>query len=745
MKTHAEASETGPARPHIVREIGAWAERHPPLARGLLLAGVFLAGLTLIPAPQGTRPVHYRPGAVLNRPIIAEFDFPVLKDPEQLRRDREAAMAVVPPVLVRNDSVATAALQALDQLGRSLEDLQGRAPRAPESIAGVALSQPSYAYLLTRGTTRASLEARERLRGYFDRGVLSPALQQRLAGVELASLRAGGADWVGPVGRFVGPDRLRRERNDARAAGERTVAELVEKFAWANVAWDSTETEQRRYMAAEAVDPNLGMILKGEEILGAHKRILPEDLRELESYEAARQALSGVVRWRDRVFGFLGRAILLGLAIAALTIFLASYRREWVESLNDALLLSVTLGLALLLSGVTLNLLHLSIYLLPVAAFAVILALLYDERVGLAASAFLTLTIALVTDGPLDFPVILGLGAVAAIWSVRQLRDRRQIYRLMLYMPLVHLASLSAFGMVRATSADVLLGDGLYLIANPFLAAAIVLFAVPVGESLFGKCTNLTLLELLDLNRPLLRRLMLEAPGTYHHCLMVGTLAEVGAVRIGANPLLARVIGYYHDIGKLNKPEYFIENQPAGRRNPHDRLTPDLSRLILESHVRDGVTLGRASGLPRAVLEGVGEHHASGVMSYFYQRALQKAPETPETQFRYAGRRPRSRETAVVMLADQIEATSRTLEDPTPSRLRGVVAQIISRRAAAGELDESDLTLRDLTALREAFVPILTALFHGRHALRPGYPAPETTHGRPAAGAHPESTARAED
>jgi len=743
MKTHGEASESGPARPRLWREIGAGVERHPQLTRGLLLAGVFLAGLTLIPAPQGTRPVSYRLGAVLNRPIIAEFDFPVRKDAEQLRRDRAAAIAAVPLVLVRDDSVTVTALHALDQLGRSLEALQGRAPRMPQPIGGIALSQPSYVYLLTRGTRDAIREARERLRGYFDRGILAEELQRRLAGVELASLRAGGADWVGPVERFVDPDRLRRERAEASDVGERTVAELVEKFARANVTWDSTETEQRRHLAADAVDPNVGLILKGEEILGAHKRILPEDLRELESYEAARQTLSGVVRWRDRVLGFLGRAILLALAIAALTIFVASYRREWVESLNDALLIALTLGLALLLSGVMLNLLHLPIYLVPIAAFSVILALLYDERVGLASSAFLTLTIALVTDGPLDFPVILGLGAVAAIWSVRQLRDRRQVYRLLLYMPLVHLATLGAFGLVRATPADVLLSDGLYLIANPFLAAAIVLFAVPVSESLFGKCTNLTLLELLDLNRPLLRRLMLEAPGTYHHSLMVGTLAEVGAARIGANPLLARVIGYYHDIGKLNKPEYFIENQSAGR-NPHDRLTPDLSRLILESHVRDGISLGRASGLPRAVLEGIGEHHASGLMSYFYQRALHKDPDTPETQFRYAGRRPRSRETAVVLLADQIEAASRTLEDPTPSRLQGVVGQIMSRRLAEGELDESDLTLRDLTALREAFVPILTALFHGRHALRPGYPAPETTHGRPAAGAHPEPTARAE-
>jgi putative nucleotidyltransferase with HDIG domain len=297
--------------------------------------------------------------------------------------------------------------------------------------------------------------------------------------------------------------------------------------------------------------------------------------------------------------------------------------------------------------------------------------------------------------------------------------------------------------LLRAIPLDALLGDALYLVANPFLAAGIALFAVPLSEALFDKCTNLRLLELLDLNRPLLRRLMLEAPGTYHHSLMVGTLAEAGAADIGANALLARVAGYYHDIGKLTKPDYFIENLRPGRKNPHDKLAPAMSRLILEAHVRDGLTLAKESRLPKVVRDGIAQHHATGLMTYFYHRAVKKDPQTPETEYRYPGPRPQSREAAVLLLADQIDAASRSLEDPTPSRLRGVVKQLIEKRTLEGELDDSDLTLQDLAALREAFIPILTVLFHGRTSSRIAYPRTEPV--RAKTGAHSEPAAKAQD
>ncbi|MFH1143131.1 MAG: HDIG domain-containing metalloprotein, partial [Candidatus Eisenbacteria bacterium] len=528
------------------------------------------------------------------------------------------------------------------------------------------------------------------------------------------------------------------------------IAELVEKFAWSNVYWDEETTEQRRRLARDAVDRNVGTVLRGEEIVGAHQRVWQEDLDRLESYEAEREQRSAGLLVRERVFSFAGRAMVLALAIAAMLQFLNSYRRQLLDDLNDVLLLAATFSIAFLIAGVTLNGIGLSGYLIPVSAFAVLIALLYDEPLALISAGFITVVIGIVGGQGIEFMITLGLGAMVAIVSVHHLRDRRQLYRLLLYVPLVHLTALAALGLIRSVPIDLLLADALYLVSNPFIAAGIALFAVPLSESLFEKCTNLRLLELLDLNRPLLRRMMLEAPGTYHHSLMVGTLAEAGAAQIGANPLLARVAGYYHDIGKLNKPDYFYENLRPGQKNPHDKLAPAMSRLILEAHVREGLVLAGESKLPRVVRDAIAEHHANGLMSFFFHKARLKNPEISEIDFRYPGPRPRSREAAVLLLADQIDAASRALENPTPSRLRGMVTQLIDRRALEGELEESQLTLRDLAQLREAFIPILTVLVRGRTSARIAYPsreqireqAKEAPRGR--AGSHSEPAAKAD-
>jgi putative nucleotidyltransferase with HDIG domain len=547
---------------------------------------------------------------------------------------------------------------------------------------------------------------------------------------------------VGPTHRFYGPARIDQELAQVRQEGAegQALAELITTYAWPNVIHDAAATQERRLLARDAVSRSIGRVLKGEKIIGAHERITADALRKLESYEYARQhrTVGRLMGGQLRAFG--GRAMLLLMMLAGFVIYLMAYRRDLVVAQGDLLLLALTFAIFLLLGGLVLNGLQFSGYLIPVAGFAVMIALLYDERLALVATGFLSGIIGLVTSQGLAFVVVIGCGSVAAILSVHQLRDRRQLYRLLLYVPLVHIFALGALGMVTAMAFEEILADGLYLVFNPFIAAGLALFAVPLSESVFGRCTNLTLLELLDLNRPALRRLMLEAPGTYHHSLMVGTLAEAGASAIGANPLMARVQGYYHDIGKIRKPEYFIENQMAGRKNPHDKLAPAMSRLILESHVRDGMALAREFKLPRVVRDGIAQHHGTSLMTYFYHRARQKDPHTPATEYCYPGPRPRSRELAVVLLADQVDAASRSLEEPTSSRLRGLIKQLCEKRALEGELDESRLTLKDLADVREAFLPILTALFHGRVS----YPSVEHVRGKVSAGTPSESPAKAE-
>jgi hypothetical protein len=745
---HAEPGESRPAaraafsRPGLREAARGWPRRHSRAYPALLLAAVFLAGLAIFPRQADHTRSEYRLGMVMSKPVIAAFDFTVLKDRQELLREQAAAMAAVPPALVMQDTVAVAALAALERFDRSIQMLR-RDPQAGRVVGegSVELSQDAYALLLSRGSAEACAAARDELQTLFARGVLSPQLETRLAGSSRVALSVRGADWVGPIDRLVTARELRLACETLRSGIDRTVAELVERFAWPNVAWDETATAERRQLARGGIEESVEKIVKSEAIVAAHKRISPEDLRRLESYEYWREQRASQLVLQERLLATAGRALLLAIGIAVFVFFLVSSRRALVTDRRDALLLAVVHVVALGLAALALNVLHVSPYLIPVAAFGVLLTLLFDESLAFVSSAFLTVAIGLFGEAGTDFAVIVGLGSLAAIRSVRDLEDRRQLYRLLLFVPLVHLVALGALGLLRAVPVETLLADGLYLVANPFIAAGIALFAVPLSETLFERCTNLTLLELLDLNRPLLRRLMLEAPGTYHHSLMVGTLAEAGAAHIGANALLARVIGYYHDIGKLAKPDYFIENQVAGRRNPHDRLAPTMSRLVLEAHVRDGVALARAHRLPRVVREGIEQHHATGLMTYFFHKARQRDSQVPDTEYRYPGPCPRSRETAILLLADQIDAASRSLEDPTPSRLRGVIKQVIDKRAHEGELDASQLTLRDLAALREAFVPILTALFRGRSSGRISYPRLEHARVQPGAGANPESTA----
>jgi len=255
------------------------------------------------------------------------------------------------------------------------------------------------------------------------------------------------------------------------------------------------------------------------------------------------------------------------------------------------------------------------------------------------------------------------------------------------------------------------------------LTSVLVLGIAPIVESFFGYTTDIKLLELANMDNPILKDVILQAPGTYHHSIIVGSLAEAGAKSIAANPLLARVSAYYHDIGKLKKPLYFIENA-GGADNKHDHLTPSMSSLILISHVKDGVELARENHLGQRIAHIIQQHHGTSLISYFYQKAKEK--ENPEMgllneeDFRYPGPKPQTKEAGIVMLADAVEAASRTLSEPTPSRIRGLVQRITNSIFLDGQLEECELTLKDLQKIEEGFSRILTAIFHQRI----DYPAP---------------------
>lgn len=258
----------------------------------------------------------------------------------------------------------------------------------------------------------------------------------------------------------------------------------------------------------------------------------------------------------------------------------------------------------------------------------------------------------------------------------------------------------------------------LYFLANGLLTSIIVLGALPIFEYLFKAITNISLLELADFHHPLLALLIQRAPGTYHHSLIVGNLSEAAANAIGANGLLSRVGSYYHDIGKLEKPEYFSENQSKAL-NRHDTLSPEMSKLVIMKHVKVGVELAKKHKLNPALIDFIEQHHGKGLVYYFYLKALQNPKEDQEVEeegYRYPGPKPNSKETAIVLLADSVEAAVRALKEFTPASIEDLVHKVINNKFIDGQLDECDLTLKDLEKISAVFVKLLCGIYHSRES-----------------------------
>ena len=345
-----------------------------------------------------------------------------------------------------------------------------------------------------------------------------------------------------------------------------------------------------------------------------------------------------------------------------------------------------------------------------------LLAVLFDGGVGF----YGTIVLSFMTGGYLGLEYGIGIfafaGGAAAVLSVRRIRARSQFFRSIVYIFAAYAVVLYSIGIMRLMSlSEISLILVKYSLFNAVFSPLITLGFLAFFETVFNAATDMTLLELSDLNRPLLRELAIRAPGTYHHSIVLGNLSERAAEAIGANSLLARVGCYYHDIGKIVKPEYFIENQPDAKER-HEALAPSMSALIISSHVRDGLDIAKKHKLPKSIHDFIAQHHGTSKISFFYEKAVEKsgAKYINESDFRYPGPKPQTKEAGIVMLADGVEAATRALKDPSPSRIKERVRSIVELKFQEEQLDECELTLKDLNAIMASFTQIMTGIFHVR-------------------------------
>jgi hypothetical protein len=352
---------------------------------------------------------------------------------------------------------------------------------------------------------------------------------------------------------------------------------------------------------------------------------------------------------------------------------------------------------------------------LPVAMGAMLISLLLDFHIALAFSFVVSILLGVIFQGDPFLPIYFFLSSITAALRVIRCKKRTALLKAGAFTALVNMLVIVCIDLFRGE----LMTRGPADLFAGFLGAVMVTMIVsvtlPFFESLFDIATDIKLLELMDPTQFLLRELVFKSPGTYHHSILIGNLAEAAAEAIGENPILARVGAYYHDIGKIQKPEYFIENQRPSE-NKHDKLAPSMSSLIIASHVKEGVELARAHRLPSSIIDIIQQHHGTSLITYFYQRAkdLQPVAVIAEEDFRYHGPRPRTKVAAIVMLSDAVEAASRSIEDPTPQRIQMLTSSIITRIFLDDQLIMCDLTLKDLREISKSFNLVLTGIYHHR-------------------------------
>ncbi len=497
--------------------------------------------------------------------------------------------------------------------------------------------------------------------------------------------------------------------------------QIGNRFLKPNLFYDQAETRSRIEEAVALVPLAKDQVLAGERIINSHERITKEHIDKLNSYalaKAERKREEGILY---RMFLGFGKLITVTLIFSIFIAFVWVEKRMILDTPRYLLLIGIVVLLTILMTFI-INEFNLSPYLIPVGTGAMIVAIFFDAYAGLLYILSIGLLLGTMRGNEYSITFITIFIGSFAILSVRKVRTRNWILRSILTVILAYMAAITVLELLNYLSIKELLTNlGLGMITGlitPIFAYALIM----IFEKTFGMTTDMTLLELSDLNHPLLRQLAMEAPGTYHHSITVGSLAEAAAEAIGGNSLLARVGAYYHDIGKVEKPEYFVENQVRGR-NPQEKLTPTMSSLVLLNHVRRGLEMAKQYRLPAVIEAFIAEHHGTSLMNYFYQKALEQSEgeSVAQNAFRYPGPRPRTRETGIVMLADAVEAATRSLRDPSPSRIKTVVEQIIDERFKSGELDDTPFTLRDLSRISEAFQKIIYGIFHRRIE----YPQPE--------------------
>jgi cyclic-di-AMP phosphodiesterase PgpH len=730
--------------------------KNNPIVKALIII-TFLALLIIFFPGSGFRDFTYKLGEPWrDDDLTAPFTFSLLKDREELREEITEIRTSTPPIFYQNHAVPDNTIATLDSLYGQITAVlnqyvlwqRSKEIAAPRSAADSLL----YTQLRYSSELRLSEAAWRTLQNQYIRAL----------GNDLSLPQS-------PVTRFIGNDmrlivsRTMRDLHqdgvidneratlntreiilrDTRDRTQRSVAiaslrdmndsrefalnrfqrafdaevsgiafMLFDASFQANLILNEDESELAVREAIESVSPTKGAITAGQMIIRKGDLITQERLIMLQSLEAARASrATDLDIWQH----YLGNTIILLAIFLFYLMYLYLYRNPIFDHNGMLLLVLIALGLVIGFAVFVMRVEVLSIYLIPIAIAPIILTIIFDSRVGLMTTTTLALTIAFMSGNDFEYVVAATTASSIAVYSVRDIKNRSQFF---LTTPALVFLSyaiiLIGFTLIKPTGWSTLGNQLLFVVGN----AVFIWLTYPLillFEKIFKVTTEVSLLELNNNNHPLLKALMTRAPGTFQHSLQVANLAEAAASAINANSLLSRVGAMYHDIGKMEKPEYFVENQFG--ENEHDKLKPRMSAMVIKNHVATGIKMAKEANLPDVVIDFIRTHHGNSLIKFFHDKALKSSAnegEIREEDFRYDGPLPNSKETGILLLADAVEASSRAMSDPSYQKLENLVNRIVDERLDEGQLNNCALTYQDIRIIKENFLGILVGVYHSR-------------------------------
>jgi len=718
------------------------------LTRLIILIALCAAVTALFPTGTPLE-LDYKVGGVWARKdLIAPFSFPVYRDLQEYEREVEAARQEVFPVFFRSDADVqdrVSRLRSLFALITEIDSIATGEENADSTRMEGLKSASEIPFTPAEWNTLRRLRRENRLDPLMERilwvgskcwdvGILDrpkSSIQKKEVAV-----RSGNAESIIRTEALYDTDEVMTVlESDLRESHGRDndvfgVANHIGViFVRPNLLFDQQATEQAEQQALQAVPRTTGYVQENERIVSKHERITDDIRLKLESLQRARADRRGDESIPLQYTGiFLHVLVVTGL----FGIYLWLFRKRIISSNRKLILIGCLLllqGLFAYLTGETDTDLPVE-FLIAVPVTSMLLAILFDSRVAFYGTVVVAFLVAGIRGNDYSLALVSMVGGALSVYTVRDIRNRTQIFRSMGFIFIGYAATIGALALERFSDPSrvaMQLSFGMInAIISPVLTYGLLIFF----ERVFNMTTDLTLIELSDSKHPLMRQLSEKAPGTYHHSMMIAGMAEKAAQAIGANDVLARTGAYFHDIGKLVKPTYFVENQ-RGSRNRHDRMSARSSAQVIRRHVENGIRLAREYGLPEEVVDCIPMHHGTTLTEFFYGKALREAEESGDPakieevrieDYRYPGPKPQTKETGILMLADAIEARVRSLDDQSPEALRETIDAAVAKRFEEGELDQCPLTLKDLTEIKDAFHKVLVGAYHARVKYPEGRP-----------------------